>query len=70
VSSLSMLNGSSKTYYFIDFWYPFFWRLWRPSHLKDKDQMSRPNERTDNFKSNLTCTLKKHFALGHCVLSK
>ena len=24
-------------------------------NLKDKDQMSTPNEYTDNFKSNLTC---------------
>ena len=24
-------------------------------NLKDKDQMSKPNEYTDNFKSNLTC---------------
>ena len=24
-------------------------------NLKDKGQMSRPNEYTDNFKSNLTC---------------
>ena len=39
-------------------------------NLKDKGQMSKPNEYTDNFKLNLTCiflsvraTLKKHFAL-------
>jgi hypothetical protein len=25
------LNGSSKIPYFIDLWYPFSWRLWRPS---------------------------------------
>ena len=42
-------------------------------NLKDKSQMSAPNEYTDNFKSNLTCIFlsvraklkKKHFALGH-----
>ena len=40
-------------------------------NLKDKDQMSTPNEYTNNFKSNLTCIflsvrakLKNHFALG------
>ena len=55
---LSMWNGSSKTHYFIDFWPPFSWRLWRPSHeikIKFKGQMSKPNEYTDNFRSNLTC---------------
>ena len=43
-------------------------------NLKNKGQMSTPNEYTDNFKSNLTCIflsvgtkLKKHFALGHGV---
>ena len=43
-------------------------------NLKDKSQMSKPNEYTDNFKSNLICIfpsvwakLKKNFALGHCV---
>ena len=43
--------------------------------LKDKHQMSTPNENTDNFKSNLTCIFlcqgqikKKHSALGHCVV--
>ena len=43
-------------------------------NLKDKSQMSKPNEYTDNFKSNLSCIFlcqgqikKKHFALGHCV---
>ena len=46
-------------------------------NLKDKGQMSKPNEYTDNFKSNLTCIFlsvraklkKKHFALGHCRYS-
>ena len=44
-------------------------------NLKNKSQMSAPNEYTDNFKSNLICIfpsvrtkLKKHFALGHSVL--
>ena len=27
---LSMWNGSSKLYYFMDFWHSFCWRLWRP----------------------------------------
>ena len=44
-------------------------------NLKDKCQISKPNEYTDNVKSNLTCIFlsvraklkKKHFALGHCV---
>ena len=42
-------------------------------NLKDKVQISKPNEYTDNFKSNLTCIflsvrakLNKHFALEHC----
>jgi len=30
---LSMLNGSSKIHYFIDFWHSFCWRLWRPCML-------------------------------------
>ena len=44
-------------------------------NLKDKSQMSTPNEYTDNLKSNLICIFlsvrtkskKKHFALGHSV---
>ena len=44
-------------------------------NLKNKGQISTPNEYTDNFKSDLTCIFlsvraklkKKHFALGHCV---
>ena len=44
-------------------------------NLKDKCQISKPNEYTDNVKSNLTCIFlsvraklkKKHFSLGHCV---
>ena len=27
---LPMWNSSSKIHYFIDFWHPFCWRLWRP----------------------------------------
>ena len=45
-------------------------------NLKDKSQMSTPDEYTDNFKSNLICIfpsvwakLKKHFALRHRVVS-
>jgi hypothetical protein len=58
---LSMWNGSSKTHYFIDFGtlslggcggHPMRPKL----NLKDKSQMSTPNEYTDNFKSNSTCT--------------
>ncbi len=57
---LSMWNGSSKTHFFIDFGtlslggcrgHPMRLKL----SSKDKDQMSRPNKCTDNFKSNLTC---------------
>ena len=43
-------------------------------NLKDKSQMSTPNEYTDNFKSNSTCIFlsvrtksKNHFALGNSV---
>ena len=44
-------------------------------NLKDKCQISKPNEYTDNVKSNLTCIFlsvraklkKKNFAFGHCV---
>ena len=43
---------------------------------KDRDQMAKPNEYTDNLKSNLTCIFlsvraklkKTNFALGHCVV--
>ena len=57
---LSMWNGSSKTHYFIDFGTLSLGgcggHSMRPKlNLKDKDQMSTPNEYTDNFKSNLTC---------------
>ena len=31
---LLMWNGSSKIHYLIDFWYPFFWRLWRARNIK------------------------------------
>ena len=57
---LSMWNGSSKTHYFIDFGtlslggcggHPMRPKL----NLKDKSQMSTPNEYPDNFKSNSTC---------------
>ena len=46
------------------------------SNIKDEGQMSKPNEYTDNFKTNLSCIFlsvraklkkKKHFALGHGV---
>ena len=43
-------------------------------NLKDKIQVSTPNEYTDNFKSNLIyifpsvrAKLKNHYALGHSV---
>ena len=47
-------------------------------NLKNKGQISKPNEYTDNFKPNSTCIFlsvraklkKKHFALGHGVLCK
>ena len=57
---LSMWNGSSKTHYFIDFGtlslgdcggHPGRTKL----NLKDKSQMSTPDEYTDNFKSNSIC---------------
>ena len=57
---LIMWNGSSKTHYFIDFGtlslggcggHPMRPKL----NLKDKSQMSTPNEYTDNLKSNLIC---------------
>ena len=49
-----------KNSLFYWFWHPFSGKLWRPSmrpklNLKDKGQMSKPNEYTDNFKSNFTC---------------
>ena len=45
-------------------------------NLKDKGQLLKPNEYTDNFKSNLTCIFlsvrakfkKKHFAIGHLTV--
>jgi hypothetical protein len=70
---LSMWDGSSKIHYIIDFWHLFSWRLWRPcyeTNIKFEGQISKPNEYTDIFKSNLTCIflsvrakLKKHFVL-------
>ena len=30
----SMWDGSSKIYYFIDFWHPCSWRLWRACNIK------------------------------------
>ena len=48
--------------------------MWPKLNLKDKGQMSKPNEYTDNFKSNLTSMFlsvkakKNHFALGHGVV--
>ena len=32
-SRLTMWAGSSKTHHFLDFWHPFFWRLWRTGML-------------------------------------
>ena len=40
---LLMWDGSSKIHYFIDFWQPFWWRLWRTRMLlltKSKGQQS------------------------------
>ena len=57
---VSMWNGSSKIRFFIHFGttslggcggHPMRPKL----NLKNKSQMSKPNEYTDNFKSNLTC---------------
>ena len=31
---LLMWDGSSKIHYFIDFWHPFSWRLWRARNIK------------------------------------
>jgi hypothetical protein len=31
---LLMWDGSSKIHYFIDFWHPFSWRLWRARNVK------------------------------------
>jgi hypothetical protein len=31
---LLMWEGSSKIHFFIDFWHPFSWRLWRARNIK------------------------------------
>jgi hypothetical protein len=33
-SGLFMWDGSSKIHYFIDFWHPSSWRLWRARNIK------------------------------------
>ena len=52
-----MWDGSSKVHYFIDFWHPFCWRLWRTGVIffkKLKGHPSTYNSQT-TFKPNLTC---------------
>ena len=52
-SSLLMWDGSSKIHFFIDFWHPFSWRLWRTGMLLlTKLKGHRSNFRYSGFQNN------------------
>ena len=61
---LSMWVGLSKIHYFIDFWPPFFWRLWRTGMLlSTKSKGDRSNAPYSEFPNYLQTKSDLHISI-------